>query len=31
MKNLSIHLTDQCNNSCIFCVVDSYQGCVRKK
>lgn len=26
MKNLSIHLTDQCNNSCRFCVVDSYQG-----
>ncbi|MDU1349839.1 radical SAM protein [Clostridium butanoliproducens] len=30
MKNLSIHLTDQCNNSCIFCVVDSYQGCKEK-
>ena len=23
MKGLSIHLTDTCNNSCIFCVVDS--------
>lgn len=26
MKSLSIHLTDQCNNSCKFCVVDSHQG-----
>lgn len=26
MKNLSIHLTDTCNNSCRFCVVNSYQG-----
>lgn len=26
MKSLSVHLTDQCNNSCKFCVVDSYQG-----
>lgn len=25
MKGLSIHLTDQCNQSCKFCVVDSYQ------
>ncbi len=25
MKNLSIHLTDQCNNSCKFCVVNSHQ------
>ncbi|WP_438433528.1 radical SAM protein [Gorillibacterium sp. sgz500922] len=23
MKSLSIHLTDRCNNSCIFCVVNS--------
>ncbi|EGD47004.1 Radical SAM domain protein [Ruminiclostridium papyrosolvens DSM 2782] len=26
MKSLSVHLTDQCNNSCKFCVVNSYQG-----
>lgn len=26
MKGLSIHLTDECNQSCKFCVVDSYQG-----
>lgn len=26
MKNLSIHITDQCNSSCEFCVVDSHQG-----
>ncbi len=26
MKGLSIHLTDQCNNSCIFCVVDSHKN-----
>ncbi len=26
MKSISIHLTDQCNNSCIFCVVNSHQG-----
>lgn len=25
MKGLSIHVTDQCNQSCKFCVVDSYQ------
>lgn len=25
MKAISVHLTDQCNNSCIFCVVDSHQ------
>ncbi len=25
MKGISIHLTDQCNQSCKFCVVDSYQ------
>lgn len=25
MKGLSIHLTDTCNNSCIFCVVDSHK------
>ena len=25
MIGLSIHLTDQCNQSCKFCVVDSYQ------
>ena len=25
MKSISIHLTDQCNNSCIFCVVNSHQ------
>lgn len=25
MKGLSIHLTDQCNQSCKFCVVDSYK------
>lgn len=25
MKGLSIHITDQCNQSCKFCVVDSYQ------
>lgn len=30
MKSLSIHLTDQCNNSCRFCVVDSYQGAREK-
>jgi len=24
-KNLSIHFTDRCNNSCIFCVVGSHQ------
>jgi MoaA/NifB/PqqE/SkfB family radical SAM enzyme len=30
MKGLSIHLTDQCNNSCRFCVVDSHQGCTEK-
>lgn len=25
MKGLSVHLTDQCNQSCLFCVVDSYK------
>ena len=25
MKGLSIHLTDMCNQSCKFCVVDSYK------
>lgn len=25
MRSISIHLTDQCNNSCIFCVVNSHQ------
>lgn len=25
MKSISVHLTDQCNNSCIFCVVNSSQ------
>jgi len=25
MKAISVHLTDQCNNSCIFCVVNSHQ------
>ena len=25
MKSISIHLTDQCNNSCIFCVVNSHK------
>ena len=25
MKSISVHLTDQCNNSCIFCVVDSHK------
>ena len=30
MQSLSIHLTDQCNNSCKFCVVDSYQGAKEK-
>lgn len=30
MRSLSIHLTDQCNNSCKFCVVDSYQGAKEK-
>lgn len=25
MKGISIHLTDQCNQSCKFCVVNSYQ------
>ncbi len=25
MKGLSIHVTDQCNQSCKFCVVDSYK------
>lgn len=24
-KNLSLHFTDQCNNSCIFCVVGSHK------
>lgn len=26
MRSISIHLTDTCNNSCRFCVVDSHQG-----
>lgn len=30
MKNLSIHLTDTCNNSCRFCVVDSHEGTAEK-
>jgi len=30
MKNLSIHLTDTCNNSCRFCVVDSHQEAPEK-
>ena len=25
MKSISIHLTDKCNNSCIFCVVNSHK------
>lgn len=25
MKSISVHLTDRCNNSCIFCVVNSHQ------
>jgi MoaA/NifB/PqqE/SkfB family radical SAM enzyme len=25
MKAISLHLTDQCNNSCIFCVVNSHK------
>lgn len=25
MKALSIHITDQCNNSCLFCVVNSHK------
>ncbi len=25
MKAISVHLTDQCNNSCIFCVVNSHK------
>lgn len=25
MRSISVHLTDQCNNSCIFCVVNSYK------
>ncbi|MCL2718847.1 MAG: radical SAM protein [Lachnospiraceae bacterium] len=25
MKAISVHLTDQCNNSCIFCVVGSHK------
>ena len=30
MKNLSVHLTDTCNNSCIFCVVGSHVGTPEK-
>lgn len=30
MKSISIHLTDTCNNSCRFCVVDSHQGSVER-
>lgn len=30
MKSLSIHLTDTCNNSCIFCVVGSHRGTPEK-
>ncbi|EPR10515.1 radical SAM protein [Ruminiclostridium papyrosolvens] len=25
MRSISVHLTDQCNNSCIFCVVNSHK------
>ncbi len=30
MKSLSVHLTDTCNNSCIFCVVGSHTGTPEK-
>lgn len=30
MKSLSVHLTDTCNNSCIFCVVGSHIGSPEK-
>src|SRR5688500_12470760 len=30
MKSLSVHLTDTCNNSCIFCVVGSHTGIPEK-